>query len=405
MDDNNGTILITTDMEYRLNTSGSWTSGTGLIENILAGTTYYVRLKATASAFTSQISTVTINSFTATKENPPNASIDFENEELKGLTAGGYTVNGNPITVTGTTYSISNWIGISINIVKVGNGITTIDSDPQNISVPARPVITNEISATACTTTDDNDGTITGVTITMEYKLKTSSSWISCTETIITGLVPGVYEVRVKAAALTFRSITLEVIVGAYTGEIYTIDPPTGDGYTAELISGNMLAITVAASYSKSMPELIVLIVGATLELVNETDDTLTYEITNIFADVAIMVTGLSINKYTVTFKNWDETELAIMENVEHGSSVTAPTDPTRESHTFIGWNKPLDNITGDYEIFALFSPQNNNQGISEPVLWTGVGIALVMLSGLHVIWVMKKPKKKQESLKHNQIG
>ena len=97
-----------------------------------------------------------------------------------------------------------------------------------------------------------------------------------------------------------------------------------------------------------------------------------------------------------MTFKNWDGTEITVMENVEHGRTITAPVNPTRDSHRFIGWSKDFDNITGDIEIFALFSPENNNKGISEPVLWAGIGIALIVSSGIQCFWMMKKPRKKR---------
>ena len=59
------------------------------------------------------------------------------------------------------------------------------------------------------------------------------------------------------------------------------------------------------------------------------------------------------IKKYTVTVQDYDGTVLETL-TVEHGSSAT-PTEPVRESYTFIGWDKGLGNITENTTITALY--------------------------------------------------
>ena len=61
-------------------------------------------------------------------------------------------------------------------------------------------------AATDCTTADNNDGTLTGVTTAMEYKKSDASDWTAGTGSDITGLVPGTYYVRVKATDTTNES-------------------------------------------------------------------------------------------------------------------------------------------------------------------------------------------------------
>ncbi|MCL2785725.1 MAG: InlB B-repeat-containing protein [Methanomassiliicoccaceae archaeon] len=65
---------------------------------------------------------------------------------------------------------------------------------------------------------------------------------------------------------------------------------------------------------------------------------------------------------YTVTFEDHDGTILRT-ETVEEGGSATAPSDPVRDGHTFIGWNVDFSIITGDLTVTAQYTV--NTYGIS----------------------------------------
>ena len=58
--------------------------------------------------------------------------------------------------------------------------------------------------------------------------------------------------------------------------------------------------------------------------------------------------------RYTVTFKDWDGAVLKI-QTVEEGSSATAPSDPIRDGHMFIGWDKDFSSITSDLTVTAQY--------------------------------------------------
>ena len=61
------------------------------------------------------------------------------------------------------------------------------------------------------------------------------------------------------------------------------------------------------------------------------------------------------VTYYTVTFLDWDGTELHV-ERVEQGCDAVGPaTNPTREGYVFIGWSKPITNITCDLIVIALY--------------------------------------------------
>ena len=76
-------------------------------------------------------------------------------------------------------------------------------------------------------------------------------------------------------------------------------------------------------------------------------------EFTNITADL-VVTAQYEINTYTVTFKDWDGTELKTQE-VQYGGDAEAPADPTRVGYTFTGWDKAFTNITADVVVTAQY--------------------------------------------------
>ncbi len=68
---------------------------------------------------------------------------------------------------------------------------------------------------------------------------------------------------------------------------------------------------------------------------------------------------------YTVTFLDWDGTEL-LVETVEEGHDAQGPaTNPTREGYIFTGWSKPITNITANLIVIAQY------ELIPQPVYYT----------------------------------
>ena len=76
-------------------------------------------------------------------------------------------------------------------------------------------------------------------------------------------------------------------------------------------------------------------------------------EFTNITADL-VVTAQYEINTYTVTFKDWDGTVLKTQE-VQYGGDAEAPADPTRVGYTFTGWDKAFTNITADLVVTAQY--------------------------------------------------
>ena len=109
-----------------------------------------------------------------------------------------------------------------IQIKDLGNGTTTTVSEVQTINISK--AATPSAGKADCTTLANNDGKLTGVTAAMEYKLSTSSSWISGTGSDITGLTNGTYNVRVKATGTVLASDNQNLTIAAYSA------PPSGGG-------------------------------------------------------------------------------------------------------------------------------------------------------------------------------
>jgi uncharacterized repeat protein (TIGR02543 family) len=61
------------------------------------------------------------------------------------------------------------------------------------------------------------------------------------------------------------------------------------------------------------------------------------------------------INRYTVTFLDWDESILKIQENVPYSMAATAPASPSRAGYRFSGWDKSFNDITSDLTVKAQY--------------------------------------------------
>ncbi|WP_143191889.1 DUF4073 domain-containing protein, partial [Paenibacillus sp. P46E] len=246
---NDGSLTnVSTAMEYKKGSAGTWTNISGTSVTGLAPDTYYVRTKATSSAFASGAQSVTVDMFTATPETTPAAVIDYTAEQLTGLTASGsYTVNGNAVMAdaNGKLAIDSSWLGTPLSIVKKGNGSTTTDSTAQTLNVPSRPAAPSSVGKTNETAVNANDGSLTNVSTAMEYKKGSAGAWSDVTGTSVTGLSPDTYYVRTKSTPTTFASAPVQVTVGAYMATP-EITPAAVIDYTAEQLTG----LTANGSYT-----------------------------------------------------------------------------------------------------------------------------------------------------------
>ncbi|MCL2153197.1 MAG: YDG domain-containing protein [Oscillospiraceae bacterium] len=155
------------------------------------------------------------------KENTPAASVDFIAESLTSLVPdAAYEIEGSPAAASqnGSISIDADWIGKTIQIVKtgvLGQGVT-IDSDAQSLAIPPRPDAPTGIGKQD-TTGGLNNGTLTGLETSMEYRSGTGA-WITAVGETATNLAAGTYQVRYKATTSTFASGFASLVIAPSTG-------------------------------------------------------------------------------------------------------------------------------------------------------------------------------------------
>ena len=231
----NGAVTgLTEGTAYEISDDGgnTWTDAdlTGTEITGLTPGSYQVRVKAGEDHFRSEASTViTIGTTQPTEESRPQAGIDYKDENLTGLTPGdkyevSYTTpdgtehaQERTADANGTISFDEDWYGQTVEIVKKGNDKDKLDSAPQSLTVPARPEAPKP-ETTGESGKGQNNGAITNLTPGETYQISSDGgkTWQDVTaddEGQIKDLVPGSYEVRVKAKDDTFNSesITCEI--------------------------------------------------------------------------------------------------------------------------------------------------------------------------------------------------
>ncbi|OME30923.1 hypothetical protein BSK63_16775 [Paenibacillus odorifer] len=95
---NNGTIQnLTVQMEYKIGSTGLWTEVTDTMITDLAPDTYYVREKATATAFASIATQITVHDSNAVIPSAPEVTADDLNNTIVGLdTSMEFSVDDGP---------------------------------------------------------------------------------------------------------------------------------------------------------------------------------------------------------------------------------------------------------------------------------------------------------------------
>ena len=161
--------------------------------------------------------------------------------------------NGEWIDISSESIDLSNLTACTISVVKKGDGVTTLDSDVQTITV-TKASAPDQVRVSDCTNDNNDDGKITGVSDAMEYKAAAETEWANANGTEISWLTPGEYHVRVKADGAVLASEAVSVTVGRYvaptiTGIAVTTQPKLeySEGETLDLS-----AMVITANWSNN---------------------------------------------------------------------------------------------------------------------------------------------------------
>ena len=130
--------------------------------------------------------------------------------------------DGYEISTDGTNAATTS--PVSLTAVLNGTGTPTIHvriAETENtaagswvaVTLASRPAAPENLGSTNATCGSSADGMITGVDSAMEYSAD-GTNWIDVTDTTITGLNPGTYQVRVKATGSAPHGAATEVTVG-----------------------------------------------------------------------------------------------------------------------------------------------------------------------------------------------
>ena len=281
--------------------------------------TYHVRIKAVDNAdgnaggmgnFAGKAAIVTIATGDVIPYPKPDLKIDYRKETLTSLLEDAeyiieYENNSEPVSSVYTaeeedTLPIEeDWLDKDHKIIRSGYGIPGMDSEPQNLRIPARPQ-TPAVAAVDETAPKAQDGRLTGLTAGTVYEISTDDgeTWEAKTagaDGELTGLAPARYIVRKAATDTSFASLPSETVKihGSYAvvleeGVGYTLTAQAGSASPVKEGGSFGFAFALAEGYQKA-DSFAVKVNGEKVELAADN----TYTITDVTEDKTVTVEGV----------------------------------------------------------------------------------------------------------------
>ena len=208
---------VTSGMQYRIG-NGAWNDISGesaALTGLYKGSVIHVRTKGTGTTLFSQSQDITL-----AQADTPNAAFtatDASTGTLSGVTAGmKYKIGDggwNEIS-SNENISLNDLSACTISVMQRDG--KKLDSETQTITV-TKP---NAPAATAQNCINGNDGKLTDVKNTMEYRISGEESWIAIDGSEVPGLAAGSYEVRYKASGTELASEPQAVTIGSYAAQL-----------------------------------------------------------------------------------------------------------------------------------------------------------------------------------------
>lgn len=376
---------VSTKMQYRFETSTSWTAFTGTTFNLLsyASKDKDVKILVRYSPTTANAASLPVEFTIPQLLDGPACSIDYSNEKITGLddnTAYQYFIGTNPTTT-------SSWLSLkTINGNFDISGIATSTSKTINIrkAATSNEPITNYttliLSARKAAPTTpvfvyNNDNyydkaILTGVTSDMEYKASSDTSWTAIGNDDVVIDIPAAnttYYVRYKSTTDEFASQNRSVILSKRAAA-----PTSTYNTTTETITGLSTAMEISYNGSEYIT------VETTSMNMSEIIDELTEALTINIRKSATSTVPASANK-TITIYPRLTAPTAVVYN---GASISLSGVSNKMQYkfetstswtTFTGTTFSLLSYASkeqDVKIFVRYSPTTTNAA-SLPVEFT----------------------------------
>ncbi|WP_156094527.1 hypothetical protein, partial [Butyrivibrio sp. WCE2006] len=154
--------------------------------------------------------------------------------------------NYSVATVNGISVTRNSYTQITVSGTPTANAAITLTA-PTAKTTPAAPATA---AAVDCTTADNNDGKLIGVTTAMEYKKWDDENWKVGTGSDITGLINGTYFVRLKETDTENASANQELTIAEYVAPVVTEYPLWVGG--VQVTSANASNITEVSTPTAS---------------------------------------------------------------------------------------------------------------------------------------------------------
>ena len=208
---------VTSGMQYQID-NGAWNDISGesaVLTGLSKGSVIHVRTKGGGTVLFSRPQDITLEqaatptaTFTAT---------DASTGTLSGVTTGmKYKIGDggwNEIS-SNENISLNDLSACTISVMQRDG--KKLDSETQTIQV-TKP---NAPAASVQNCINGNDGKLTGVDDTMEYRSSGAGSWTAIDGSEVPGLAAGSYEVRYKANGTALASAPQTVTIGSYAAQL-----------------------------------------------------------------------------------------------------------------------------------------------------------------------------------------
>ena len=201
---------------------GSVIASGGSISGVIDGvaTNIYVRVKAQGNTPPSDATAVRIPGRSSSMYMD---MVDYVNEVFNTDTGNQYSLNGTTwIDCTGKT-PISVAEGYESIYIRDAATSSSFASNAATITVPTRGAAPTGLGKTDETVDQRDDGTITGITSAMEYRVS-GGFWADCPDGTITGLADGTYEVRYMATSGALASESASVVIAQGVPQTFTLE-------------------------------------------------------------------------------------------------------------------------------------------------------------------------------------